>query len=273
MNNGKFMTRFGIVSLQLLLSVYLISCMTVPVTERRQFSFIPAQTMQQLGETQYNEFLQEHDTGGSENEQEMVKRVGNNIAEAVESYFEQHGMTERVSDYAWEFNLIEDDAVNAWCMPGGKVAIYTGLLPVAGDESGLAVVMAHEIAHAVAAHGNERMSQGMLVQFGGLALSQALQNRPQATKELWATIYGYGAQYGALYPYSRIQEKEADRMGLIFMAMADYDPNVAVDFWKRMMAKKDNPSPPALLSTHPTDEERLRLIRQYIPSAMRHYRK
>ncbi|MFW6414629.1 MAG: M48 family metallopeptidase, partial [Verrucomicrobiota bacterium] len=225
------MRNLAALIVMLLLSGFILSCTTVPFTDRQQLSFIPSQTMQQLGEDQYQEFLRNHELGGSEEQQARVKRVGRRVADAVETYFRQRGMTARVDEYDWEFNLIQDDAVNAWCMPGGKVAVYTGLLPVAEDETGLAVVVAHEIAHAVADHGNERMSQGLLVQFGGLALSQYLQNRPEATRDLWANVYGYGAQYGALYPYSRIQEKEADRMGLTFMAMAGYDPKAAVDFW------------------------------------------
>jgi len=168
---------------------------------------------------------------------------------------------------------VEDKEVNAWCMPGGKVVVYSGILPVTQGEAGLAVVMAHEIAHAVAEHGNERMSQGLLAQFGGMALSEALSARPEATQNLWMTAYGVGAQYGAMLPYSRLQENEADHLGLIFMAMAGYDPNEAVTLWQRMATQKGGTAPPEFLSTHPSDAARIENIRRLIPEAMRYYKK
>ena len=157
-------------------------------------------------------------------------------------------------------------------MPGGKVAVYTGILPIAKNETGIAVVMGHEISHAVAKHGDERMSQGLVTQMGGMLLAEALSQKPEETVNLFMTAYGLGTQVGVLLPYSRLHESEADRLGLIFMAMAGYDPHEAVDFWQRMSQAKQGASPPEFLSTHPADATRIRNIRQLIPEAMTYYR-
>jgi predicted Zn-dependent protease len=167
--------------------------------------------------------------------------------------------------------LVESDEINAWCMPGGKVVVYTGILPLTRDETGLAVVMGHEVAHAVASHGAERMSQGLLVEFGGAALSAALNQQPARTKELWMTAFGVGTQVGLMLPYSRTHETEADHLGLIFMAMAGYDPRAAVDFWTRM-SQAGGASPPEMLSTHPSDQTRIRNIESFMPEALSYYR-
>ena len=157
-------------------------------------------------------------------------------------------------------------------MPGGKVVAYTGILPITRDEQGLAVVLGHEIAHAIAEHGSERMSQGLLADLGGVALSEALKTKPEETRQLWMTAFGVGAQYGALLPFSRLQESEADRLGLIFMALAGYDPNGAVGFWERMASAKPGAAPPQFLSTHPSDATRIQAIRKDLPEAMRYYK-
>ena len=175
--------------------------------------------------------------------------------------------------YSLFVNLVEDKQVNAWCMAGGKVVVYTGILPVAKDDAGLAVVLGHEIAHAIAEHGSERMSQGLIAELGGTALSTALAKKPEDTRNLWMTVYGVGAQYGALLPYSRVQESEADQLGLVFMTMAGYDPHVAIDFWERMAAQKGGQAPPELLSTHPADATRIARIKEAIPAVIREYKK
>jgi predicted Zn-dependent protease len=177
----------------------------------------------------------------------------------------------KLEGYEWEFNLIEDSLVNAWAMPGGKVVVYTGILPICRDENGLAVVMGHEIAHAIAGHGGERMSQGLLVQMGGIAINEALKNKPEETRNLFMTAYGVGATVGVMLPYSRLHENEADHLGLIFMAMAGYNPNHAVDFWGRM-AQEGGAKPPEFLSTHPSDETRVKNLRDLIPEAMQYYK-
>ncbi|MDA8413530.1 MAG: M48 family metallopeptidase [Coriobacteriia bacterium] len=249
------------------------ACSTVPITGRSQLNLIPGSSMMSMSLQQYDQFLKEHKVSTDQQQTAIVKRVGTNIQHAVERYFASSGLKDQLSDYTWEFNLVEDKQVNAWCMPGGKVVVYSGILPVAKGEAGLAVVMGHEIAHAIAEHGNERMSQGLLAQMGGVALSTALSTRTAATQQLWMSVYGVGAQYGALMPYGRMQESEADHLGLIFMAMAGYDPHEAVPFWQRMSDQKGGKAPPEFLSTHPSDATRIETIRGLIPEAMRYYKK
>jgi predicted Zn-dependent protease len=229
--------------------------------------------MMSMSLQQYDQFLKENKISTDQLQTATVKRVGTNIQHAVERYFASSGLSQHLSGYKWEFNLVEDPQVNAWCMPGGKVVVYTGILPVAKGDAGLAVVMGHEIAHAIAEHGNERMSQGLLAQMGGVALSTALSTQTAVTQQLWMSVYGVGAQYGAIMPYGRMQENEADHLGLVFMAMAGYDPNEAVTFWERMSALKGGKTPPEFLSTHPSDATRIENIRRLVPEAMRQYRK
>jgi predicted Zn-dependent protease len=202
----------------------------------------------------------------------MVRSVGSRIAKATEELLRERRLESEIKQYKWEFNLIEDDkTVNAWCMPGGKVAVYTGLLPVAQNETGLAVVMGHEIAHAIAKHGNERVSQGLLQQMGGMALSVALSTNPSATNQIFMTAYGIGTTVGIMLPYSRTHESEADRIGLILMAKAGYDPREAIPFWQRMNEKGGGRAP-EFLSTHPAPETRIKDIKSHIPEAMKHYK-
>lgn len=256
-----------------LLALIVAACTTVPLTGRKQLSLIPNETMLSMSFQQYDQFIKENKPSANTQNTAMVKGVGLKIQKAVETYFAQKNMSAELKGYNWEFNLVESNEVNAWCMPGGKVVIYTGILPITRDETGLAVVMGHEIAHAIAEHGNERMSQGLLAELGGMALSKALEEKPETTQRLWMTAFGLGAQVGVLLPYSRLQESEADRLGLIFMAMAGYDPNQAVDFWQRMSQASGGQAPPEFLSTHPSDETRIRKIRQTIPEAMKYYQK
>ncbi len=253
------------------LLMVLLSCATNPITGRKQLALIPSSTLNSMAFSQYSSFLQEHKISNDPVQTAMVRRVGTNIKNAVERYYRQQGLSSKLEGYSWEFNLVEDDLVNAWAMPGGKVVVYTGLLPVAVDEAGLAVVMGHEVAHAIAGHGNERMTQGLLTQLGGVALSEALKNKPDATRNLFLGAYGLGATVGVMLPFSRTHESEADHMGLIFMAMGGYDPNVAVDFWERMSANNKGGAPPEFLSTHPSDRTRIRQIKELIPKAMKYY--
>jgi predicted Zn-dependent protease len=252
--------------------VLVIACATVPITGRRQLSLVPASTINSLSAQEYKDFLDSNKISNDKVATATVKRVGQKIQGAVEAYFAQKGQSNQLRDYHWEFNLVVDSQVNAWCMPGGKVVVYTGILPVTKDDNGLAVVMGHEIAHAIAQHGDERMSQGLLAQFGGMALEAALSKKPEQTKSLFMSAYGLGSTVGLLLPYSRLQESEADHIGLIFMAMAGYDPHGAVDFWKRMAADK-NGGMPEFLSTHPSDQTRIQNIESLIPEAMGYYHK
>lgn len=248
------------------------ACATVPLTGRTQFSIIPDQTMLSMSFQQYAQFLEENPLSTDPAQTQMVKKVGHRIAGAVEQYLAENNMAHEIRNYEWEFNLIEDDQINAWAMPGGKVAVYTGILPVTRDEAGLAVVMGHEIAHVVARHGNERMSHALIVQMGGMGLAAALSSYPERTQQLWMAAIGAGAQIGILLPYSRLQEREADELGLIFMAMAGYDPHHAIGFWRRMTQEKAGPAPPEFLSTHPSDTARIQNIKDMIPEAMTYYR-
>jgi predicted Zn-dependent protease len=248
-----------------------IACQTVPITGRQQLNLVPSDTVLSMSNSEYRDFLSKHKLITNTAEAQMVQKVGQNIQHSVERFFSQNNLSERLKGYQWEFNLVEDKSVNAWCMPGGKVVVYTGILPVAKDDAGLAVVVGHEIAHAVAQHGDERMSQGLLAQMGGVALATALSSKPKETNQLFMAAYGIGTQVGVLMPYGRLQESEADRLGLIFMAMAGYDPHTAIDFWKRM-ASKQGASLPEFLSTHPADETRIRNLEKLLPEAMQYFR-
>ena len=251
----------------------LVACSTVPITGRTQLDLVPNSTMLATSFQEYDKFLEEHKLSTNQEETQMVKRVGTRIEKAVEQYFKEKGLSHQLDGYAWEFNLVQSDEANAWCMPGGKVVVYTGILPITKNEAGLATVMAHEIAHAVARHGNERMSQALLAEMGGMALAVALDQHPSQTSQLWMAVYGVGTQVGILLPYSRLQETEADHLGLIFMAMAGYDPHQAVEFWQRMTKMKEGQAPPELLSTHPSDESRIKKIKEFLPEAMEYYKK
>lgn len=248
------------------------SCSKVPVTGRRQINLLPESQMVSMSLTSYDEFLKANKLSVDAASTAMVKRCGTNISKAVEEFLKSNGKEKLIQNYSWEFNLVENAEPNAWCMPGGKVVVYTGILPYTKTEAGLAVVMGHEVAHAVAKHGNERMSQGLLVQAGGMALDVALKEKPEETKAIFLQAYGVGSQVGVLLPYSRLHESEADKLGLIFMAMAGYDPNEAIAFWERM-AQSGGTKPPELLSTHPSDNTRIADLKAFLPEAMKYYKK
>jgi len=269
----KKMKRIKLLLAVLLSSLmFLITCSTVPLTGRSQLNLIPSGEMLSISYQQYDQFLSENILSSNTANTEMVKRVGQNVQHAVETYMAQNNLIDRLEGYKWEFNLVDDEQVNAWCMPGGKVVVYTGILPVTKNETGLAVVLGHEIAHAIAEHGNERMSQGMLQQLGGVALSVALKDEPETTRIIFYTAYGVGTTVGVLLPFSRTQESEADHLGLIFMAMAGYDPHNALDFWQRMK-EEGGQSPPEFLSTHPNYDTRIENIKEWMPEAMNYYNK
>jgi predicted Zn-dependent protease len=249
-----------------------VGCSTVPVTGRKSLNILPDSELLSMSLQQYNDVLKKSKLSNDPAKVRMVERVGERIARGTEQFFKEQGMESEIKNYKWEFSLIEDDKVaNAWCMPGGKVAVYTGILPITQDDTGLAVVLGHEIAHAIAKHGNERMSQGLLAQLGAVGLSAALSTNPGATSEIFMAAYGLGANVGVLLPYSRIQESEADHIGLILMAKAGYDPRQAVPFWKRMN-EKGGSRPPEFLSTHPATETRIKDIEAEIPEAMKYYK-
>jgi len=260
------------ITIAIITVVFFQTCSTVPLTGRSQLNMIPSSEMLTMSFQQYDQFLKENKISTNMIEVNMVKQVGGNIQHAVERYMADNNLSSRLNGYKWEFNLVEDEQVNAWCMPGGKVVVYTGILPVTNDEGGLAVVMGHEIAHAIAEHGNERMSDQLLQQVGAVGLMVAMKDEPAETQALWLTVYGVGTNVGFLLPYSRTQESEADHLGLIFMSMAGYDPHIATAFWQRM-AKSGGATPPEFLSTHPSYDTRINNINSWIPEAMKYYKK
>ncbi len=255
----------------LLFTFFAISCAKVPISGRRQLELLPESMMLSMSLTNYREFLSQNRTvPESDPNTQMVKRVGQRIQNAVTKYMKDEGLEKKIKGYKWEFNLVQENIVNAWCMPGGKVVVYTGLLPTSQTEEGLAVVMGHEIAHAIARHGNERMSQQLMVVMGGIGLEVALSNKPKETRDIFMLSYGATSALGIL-KYSRTHESEADKLGLVFMAIAGYNPTAAIDFWKRM-DKTGGASMPEFLSTHPSHATRIKDIEAFLPEAMNYYR-
>ncbi|MEQ9439307.1 MAG: M48 family metallopeptidase [Cyclobacteriaceae bacterium] len=252
---------------------FLISCSTVPLTGRKQLNLIPASEINSLSFQSYQEVLQESKLSNDKEQVALIRKVGNKLSYAIEQYMKEQGLSNEIENFKWEFNLIEDDkTVNAWCMPGGKVAFYTGIMPICQNEEGVAVVMSHEIAHAIASHGNERMSQQLALQAGSTALSVALQEKPQLTQQIAMSAFGLGSQVGVLLPFSRSHESEADELGLYMMAMAGYNPEAAVPFWQRMNSEGGQ-RPPEFLSTHPAPETRIKQIQQTIPKTQKYQNK
>ncbi|WP_421754260.1 M48 family metallopeptidase [Croceimicrobium sp.] len=247
------------------------ACKTVPLTGRKQVALIPGAQMNAMAVDQYQQVLSQSKVIKGTAQAQMVERVGQKIASAVERYLRQKGHADMVKDFKWEFALIDENVANAWCMPGGKVAFYTGIMGICQDEAGIAVVMGHEIAHAVASHGSERMSQGLIQQMGGVALQVAINDQPEKTKSLYMTAYGIGSQYGAMLPFSRLHESEADKMGLVFMGMAGYDPREAPKFWERMAAQSGGNQPPEFMSTHPSHSTRIKDLNANMGEAMKYY--
>jgi len=247
------------------------ACARVPVSGRRQFQMLPEGMVGNMATANYQAFMEEHPVVPSGDPRaEMVHRTGDRIANAVVEYLENSGQAKRAREFNWEFNLVESEQVNAWAMPGGKVAIFTGILDMTRDEEGLAVVMAHEIAHAVARHGNERMSQQLLIMMGAVSLDVALREKPEMTRDVFLMAYGAGSTVGSL-AYSRQHEYEADALGMVFMAMAGYDPSRTITFWERMLEYSGGSNTPQFLSTHPSNEARIQAAKDYLPEAMKYY--
>ncbi len=251
----------------------LYSCSRNPITGRSQLSLIPESELRLTATQEYAKFLSQNKviTESSNKNAVMVKRVGSRIAKAITDYYTEQGKGNLLKDYKWEFNLVDAKDVNAWCMPGGKVVVYTGLLPVTQNETALAVVMGHEIAHAIAGHGRERMSQTLIAQGLQVAGQTALGSDAKALN-VFNNVYGPAAQVGVLLPNSRKQELEADKFGLIFAALAGYNPEEAVPFWQRM-GNLNSQKPAEFLSTHPSDETRIKKLQELMPEALKYYTK
>ena len=244
---------------------------TVPITGRKQNILVSDEQVLSLSNQQYQEYMKSAKASTNATNTAMVKRVGQNIANAVVSYLQQNELAAEVSNYKWEFNLVQDKSVNAFCMPGGKIVVYEGLLPVTQDESSLAIVVGHEVAHAVAKHSAERLSNELRKQYGSQILGAVLQGAGASTnlQSISSTVFGIGTTLGGA-AYSRSQESEADRLGLIFAAMAGYDPNVAVNFWQRMASATGNNY--SILSDHPSDQSRIKNIQGWLPEALQYYK-
>ena len=248
-----------------------IACQKNAITGRRSLNLVTESEMMAMSYTEYDKFLAEHKPlADIDKRVVMVRGIGVKIQKAVEKYYADKGLSSQLDGFQWAFNVVEDPAVNAWCMPGGKVVVYTGILPVTQDEASLAVVMGHEIAHAIARHGSERMSNGMLVQLGGSVLSAATQTKPALTQALFQQSFGIGSQLGML-KFSRNHETEADKMGLIFAAMGGYEANAEVSLWERMAAASGGGKPMELLSTHPSDATRIADLKAFMPEALKYY--
>ena len=245
---------------------------TVPITGRKRTLMVSDEQVLSLSNQQYQQYMQSAKPSTNAANTAMVKRVGQNLANAVVSYLNANGLGSEVSQYKWEFNLVQDQQVNAFCMPGGKIVVYEGLLPVTRDETSLAIVLGHEIAHAVAKHSAEQMSTAIKQQYGAQALGVLMAGAGASSglQQVAGTVFGLGAQ-GASAKYSRDHESEADHLGIIFAAMAGYDPEAAVSFWQRMSQATGGGST-SWLSTHPSDATRIKQIQGWLPEAQKYYK-
>ena len=248
----------------------LTGCGSVPVTGRKQVLLVSDQEVLSSSLTQYKDYIKSAPRSTSKTKSAMVTRVGKRIATATEQYLRSHGLADEIKNFAWEFNLVKDNQINAFCMPGGKIVVYEGLMKLVTSDDELAVVIGHEVAHAVAKHSNERMSQQILTQYGAQILNQSLSQKSAAIQAIANNVYGIGAQYGMMLPFSRKHESEADYMGLIFMTIAGYNPDVATGFWQKMSAGGGS-SVPEFMSTHPSDATRIKNIQAALPSIKAEY--
>ncbi len=256
-----------------LLSVLLaISCTTVKMTGRKQFNMVPNSQIFPASFAQYDQFLKEHPVSKDQVQQARIRRIGQRLVSAVEKYYKAQGWSDDLKGYQWEFNLVADSVMNAFCMPGGKVVYFEGLLKVTKTDDQIAAVMGHEIAHALANHGAERMSQMYAQNLGAILTMLATANAPEPERQKWLAIYGYGTTLGVMLPFSRKHEAEADKMGQIIMAIAGYNPDAAVQVWYNMMKLNPN-QPPEILSTHPSHEHRIQNLKKWAPEAKRIARK
>ena len=263
----KRLALFNSIFICILLGIY--GCGSVPITGRSQLNLVSDHEVLSLSLQEYNDYIRTAKKSTDQAATAMVTNVGRRIADAVEAYYKYTGMEAALADYSWEFNLIDDPQVNAFCMPGGKIVVYSGILPITKDETGLAVVLGHEVGHAIAKHANERMSQQMIAQYGAAGLGAILGKSSSSVQSIAQTVYGLGAQYGVMLPYGRKHELEADELGLVLMGIAGYNPEAAIPFWERM--SQQGSAVPEFMSTHPSDRTRIEDIRKKLPGAMEYY--
>lgn len=247
--------------------ILILSCATNPFTGNKTLALVPNSQIFPTAFAQYNQFLSENKVLKNTVNAEMITRVGQRIASASERWLDANGYKGYLKDYKWEYNLVEDKAVNAWCMPGGKIVFYTGILPIAENETAIAAIMGHEVAHALANHGQQRMSSGVLQQIGAVGVGVATSGKSTEAQEAWMTAYGVGSTVGVMLPFSRNHESQADEIGIKLMAIAGYNPEEAVELWKRMKANSGGQAPPEILSTHPSNDSRISNLTQLVPSA------
>jgi len=249
-----------------------LACNTNPFTGKKTLALVPNSQIFPMSFQQYNQFLSENKVVNGTADAQMIHRIGTKIANASERWLNANGYAAYLKDYSWEYNLVDDPTVNAWCMPGGKIVFYTGILPIANGETGVAAIMGHEVAHALANHGQQRMSAGQLQAIGAVAGNVALSNDPES-QEIFNQAYGVGSTVGVMLPFSRNHESEADKIGLTLMAIAGYDPNEAARLWVRMKEASGGEAPPEFLSTHPSNDTRIDNIKEWAPAAMAEARK
>ncbi|WP_445747139.1 M48 family metallopeptidase [Polaribacter sp.] len=251
-----------------IVGLLLIDCSTVPITGRKRVNFVSDAEVLPTSFAQYKGFLEQNKLSSNKEMTKQVKDVGARVSAAVDRFMRANGMTSEADSYKWEFNLVEDKTVNAWCMPGGKVVFYTGIMPICANEDGVAAVMGHEVAHAFAKHGQERMSSAQIQQIGGAAVAIGTSSKDPKTAQIWNLAYGVGSQVGML-AFSRTHENEADKLGLVFMIMAGYDGKEAAEVWVRMSKLSGGKQGPEFLSTHPSSESRIETLRNYLPEAIK----
>ena len=258
----KYITLLGIFTLG-----FLFSCSTNPFTGKQSLNFVSNSQLFPSSFQQYGTFLKENKVLVGTTEARRVENVGMKIKSAAERWLKAKGLAEYLNGYQWEYKLIENKEVNAWCMPGGKIVVYSGILPVTRDDAGLATVMGHEVSHALANHGAQRMSAAQLQQLGAVGVAVATGGKSAEQQQMWQQYYGIGSEVGVMLPFSRNHESEADKIGLTLMAIAGYDPELAISFWERMAASSKGNKPPEFLSTHPADATRIANLRKLIPEA------
>lgn len=248
----------------------LSGCSSVPITGRHQLNLVSDADVLSSSLTEYKSYMSKATVSGNKTESATVSRVGQRIANATETYLKNNGMSSEIKNFSWEFNLVDNKELNAFCMPGGKIVVYTGLMSIISSDDELAVVLGHEVAHAVAKHSNERMSQQVVAQYGSNILGAALANKSAAVQSVAGQVFGLGAQYGVMLPFSRKQESEADYMGLVLMTIAGYNPDVAVGFWQKM-SSSGGQSVPEIMSSHPSDATRIANIKKELPGIKAKY--
>lgn len=241
------------------------SCATNPFTGKKTMAFVSNDSLFPAAFQQYNSFLSENKVITGTKDADMIKRVGERIAVAAERWLNANGYQGYLKDYKWEYNLVDDKTVNAWCMPGGKIVFYTGILPIAQNETGVAIIMGHEVAHALANHGQQRMSAAYIQQ--GLAIAGNVAIQDEQSRNIFNQSYGVGSNVLGMLPFSRAHETEADRIGLILSALAGYNPDEGAELWKRMAAASGGQAPPEFFSTHPANETRIKELQQLAPKA------